>query len=216
LWSPIAQAGIKNYKFIDWFREHTVADDLKLLRWSDKKLDGQGYVDWYEFDHPQLGNVELGGWNWLSTWTNPPAKFLENEIKPFPKWLVWHALISPKLNLREAEVSALGKDTYRLRIVLENTGWLPSNVTQKALERKVRGLVCEIELPKGAKLESGKLREELGQLEGRAYKEAMLGGEGTGDRLKVEWIVHAPKGGKVKVIARHERAGTIKTELELK
>jgi len=216
LWSPIRQAGIKNYKFIDWFREHAVADDLKLLRWSDKKLDGQGYVDWYEFDHPQLGKVELGGWNWLSTWTNPPAKFLENEIKPFPKWLIWHALISPKLNLREAEVSALGKDTYRLRIVLENTGWLPSYVTQKALERKVRGLVCEIELPKGAKLESGKLREELGQLEGRAYKEAMLGGEGSGDRLKVEWIVHAPKGGRVKVLARHERAGTIKTELELK
>jgi murein tripeptide amidase MpaA len=216
LWSPIGQAGIKNYKFIDWFREHAVADDLKLLRWSDKKLDGQGYVDWYEFDHPQLGKVELGGWNWLSTWTNPPAKFLENEIKPFPKWLIWHALISPKLNLREAEVSALGKDTYRLRIVLENTGWLPSYVTQKALERKVRGLVCEIELPKGAKLESGKLREELGQLEGRAYKEAMLGGEGSGDRLKVEWIVHAPKGGRVKVLARHERAGTIKTELELK
>jgi murein tripeptide amidase MpaA len=216
LWSPIRQAGIKNYKYIDWFREHGVADDLKLIRWSDRKLAGQGYVDWYEFDHPQLGRVELGGWNWLSTWTNPPVEFLENEIKPFPKWLVWHALISPKLNLREANVSALGKDTYRLRIVLENTGWLPSNVTQKALERKVRGLVCEIELPKGAKLETGKLREELGQLEGRAYKEALLGGEGTGDRLKVEWIVHAPKGGKVKVIAHHERAGTVRMELELK
>jgi len=34
--------------------------------------------------------------------------------------------------------------------------------------------------------------------------------------LKVEWIVHAPKGGKVKVVARHERAGTVRTELELK
>ena len=103
-----------------------------------------------------------------------------------------------------------------MRIVLENTGWLPSHVTQKALERKVRGLVCEIELPKGAKLETGKPREELGQLEGRAYKEATLGSEGTSDRLKVEWIVRASKGGKVKVIARHERAGVMRAELELK
>jgi fatty acid-binding protein DegV len=30
------------------------------------------------------------------------------------------------------------------------------------------------------------------------------------------WIVHAPKGGKVKVVARHERAGVVRTELELK
>jgi hypothetical protein len=120
------------------------------------------------------------------------------------------------LNLREANVTALGNHTYRVRVVVENTGWLPSYVTKKAIERKVRGLVCEIELPKGAKLETGKPREEFGQLDGRAYKEATLGSEGTSDRLKVEWIVRAPKGGKVKVIARHERAGVAITELELK
>ena len=216
IWSPMKQAGIKNYKYIDWFREHAVEDDLKILKWSDSKLKGKSYVDWYEFDHPQLGKVELGGWDWLHTWTNPPAEFLEDEIERFPKWLIWHALISPKLNLREANVTALGDHNYRVRVVLENTGWLPSYVTKKAVERKVRGLVCEIELPKGAKLETGKPREELGQLDGRAYKEATLGSEGTSDRLKVEWIVRAPKGGKVKVIARHERAGVVRTELELK
>ncbi len=215
LWSPIARAGIKNYKYIDWFREHPVADDLKILKWSDTKLKGASYVDWYEFDHPQLGKVELGGWDYLHTWTNPPGEFLEQEIKLFPQWLVWHALISPKLNLREQSVTELGKGAYRIRIVVENIGWLPSYVTKKALERKVRGLVCEIELPKGAKLETGKLREELGQLEGRAYKNALLDYEGTPDRLKVEWIVRAPKGGKVNIVARHERAGTIRTELEL-
>ena len=216
IWSPIMQAGIKNYKYIDWFREHPVADDLKILKWSDTKLKGKGYVDWYQFDHPQLGKVELGGWDHLHTWTNPPSEFLESEIERFPKWLIWHGLISPKLNLREANVTALGDQNYRVRVVVENTGWLPSYVTKKAIERKVRGLVCEIELPKGAKLETGKPREEFGQLDGRAYKEAALGGEGTNDRLKVEWIVHAPKGGKVKVIARHERAGIVRTELELK
>jgi murein tripeptide amidase MpaA len=216
IWSPIAQAGIKNYKYVDWFREHDVKDDLKILKWSDAKLKGRSYVDWYEFDHPQLGKVELGGWDWLNTWTNPPGEFLEKEIESFPKWLIWHALISPKLNLREAHVTALGNHNYRVRVVVENVGWLPSYVTKKAVERKVRGLVCEIEIPKGAKLESGKAREEFGQLEGRAYKEAVLGGEDTSDRLKVEWIVRTSKGGTVKVVARHERAGTVRTELELK
>ncbi len=218
LWSPMQQAGLKGYKYIDWFREHPVADDLKLMKWSDKKLGEAGYVDWYEFQHPQLGKVELGGWDSLHTWTNPPPEFLEKEIKAFPTWLVWHALISPKLALREASVSELGKGTYRLRLVIENVGWLPTYVTKKALEKKLRGVVCEIELPKGARLETGKAREELGQLEGRAYKEAMVnpGSEGTHERLKVEWVIRAPNGGRVNLTARHERAGTVRAKVQLK
>lgn len=218
LWSPLKQAGLKGYKYIDWFREHPVEDDLKLLKWNDKKLGDSGYVDWYEFDHPQLGKVDLGGWDWLHTWTNPPAEFLEDEIKAFPNWLVWHALISPKLSLRETSVTSLGEGAYRLRLVVENTGWLPTYITKKALEKKLRGVVCEIEVPKGAQLELGKPREEFGQLEGRAYKNAMVdhSEEGTRERLKAEWIIRAPKGGKVKLVARHERAGTVRAEIELK
>ncbi|OWY65270.1 hypothetical protein B7486_42685 [cyanobacterium TDX16] len=34
----------------------------------------------------------------------------------------------------------------------------------------VRGCLCEIELPEGAKLLTGKLREDVGQLEGRTYQ----------------------------------------------
>ncbi len=218
LWSPLKQAGLKGYKFMDWFREHPVQDDLKLIKWSDKQLGKDGFVDWYEFDHPQLGKVELGGWDWLHTWTNPPKGSLLKEIKPFPQWLVWHVLISPRLEVREASATALGGGTYRVRLVVANTGWLPTYVTKKALEKKLRGLICEIELPKGAKLESGIQREELGQLEGRAYKEAMVSEEteGTQDLLKVDWVVHAPKGGMVKLVARHERAGTVRAEVELK
>jgi murein tripeptide amidase MpaA len=218
LWSPMKQAGLKGYKYIDWFREHPVEDDLKLLKWSDKYLGKDGYVDWYEFKHPQLGKIEIGGWDWLHTWTNPPGPFLENEIKPFPDWLVWNALISPKLELLQANSISLGGGTYHVRLVVVNTGWLPTYVTKKALEKKLRGVVCEIEIPKGAKLQTGKPREEMGQLEGRAYKEALVdsSAEGTQEQLKVEWVVHAPRGGKVKLVARHERAGIVKTELELK
>ena len=219
LWSPMRQAGIKDYKYIDWFREHPLEDDLKLMKWNDEKLGGKGYVNWYPFDHPQLGKVELGGWDMQNSWTNPPVEFLENEIKPFPDWIIWHTLISPKLALREVDVKPLGAEAYRVRMVIENTGWLPSYVTKKAIEKKLcRGVICEIELPVGATLQSGKVREELAQLEGRAYKSAQVDGleGGTDDRLKVEWVVHAPQGGIIKLLARHERAGVVRAEVELK
>ena len=217
IWSPQRQAGIKEIKFIEWFREHPLDDDLKMLRWSDEELEGKGYVDWYSFDHPQLGPVELGGWNRIYAFRNPPPQFLEKEIALFPDWLVWHLLISPRLELYEVSSKPLGDETYHVRLVVQNTGWLPTYVTKKALEKKlVRGVVCEIELPAGATLETGKLREELGQLEGRAYKSTIPYAEdATEDRAKVEWAVRSSNGGTVKLTARHERAGTVLIEVDL-
>jgi murein tripeptide amidase MpaA len=217
IWSPQRQAGITEYKFIDWRREHPLEDDLKMLKWSDEVLDGKGYVDWYPFEHPQLGPIELGGWDRLYAFRNPPPAFLEKEIAPFADWLVWHLMISPRLELYEATARPLGSGTYWVRLVVQNTGWLPSYVTKKALEKKVvRGVIGEIELPEGATLETGRPRQELGQLEGRAYKPATAeGSDATEDRAKVEWVVRAPRGGTVKVIARHERAGKVVAEVDL-
>lgn len=220
IWSPQRQADIKEYKYIDWYREHPLEDDLKMLRWSDEVLGGKGYVNWYPFNHPQLGQVELGGWNLLYAFQNPPPEFLEKEIAPFSDWLVWLLLVSPRLELYEASAKPLGNGNYHVRLVVQNTGWLPTYVTKKALEKKVvRGLVCEIELPEGATLETGKPREELGQLEGRAYKLStpidFQDLDSTEDRAKLEWVVHAPNGGAVKVTARHERAGVVVTEMKL-
>jgi hypothetical protein len=151
--------------------------------------------------------------------TNPPLEFLEKEISPFPEWIVWHALISPRLVPLETKVTALGADSYRVRFVIQNEGWLPTYVTKKALERKVtRGVIAEIVLPKGASLESGKAREELGELEGRAYKVVIPdeNDESTSERMKVEWVVKAKKGTKVQLLAKHERAGVVKAEVVLK
>lgn len=218
IWSPQRQAGIKEYKFIDWYREHPLEEELTMLKWSDETLGRKGYVDWYEFEHPQLGKVELGGWNELYAFRNPPPEFLEKEVALFPDWVVWHLLISPRLELHEASAKAFGDHTYCVRLVVKNSGWLPSYVTKKALEKKVvRGVVCEIELPAGATLETGKAREEVGQLEGRAYKPMFVGAgeDPTDDRAKVEWTVRAPQGGAIKLSARHERAGVVRAQVRL-
>lgn len=222
IWSPQRQAGITDYKFIEWYREHPIEDDLKLLAWNDAALGGKGFVPWYPFQHPQLGPVELGGWDGLFTWSNPPHAMLEAEIARFPLWLVWQLLISPRLELLEASAVPMGEDTWRVRVVVHNTGWLPTYVTKRAATNKlVRGVICEIELPEGALLETGTVREELGQLEGRAYKPATpsgwsgWSGDVTDDRAKVEWVVRAPRGGRVRVTARHTRAGVARAEVDL-
>ncbi len=220
IWSPMREAGIGEYKFIDWFRDHPPEDDLKLLRWSDEKLGGLAHIPWQPFDHPELGAIEIGGWNRFHAFSNPPPALLERELARFPRWLIWQSLISPKLERVHAGATALGSDTWTVTLVVQNTGWLPAYVSKRALARKVvRGLVAEIVLPEGATLATGRVREEKGQLEGKAYKHTGVSFwpdyHVTDDRMKLEWIVRAPRGTTVRVIARHERAGTVRADIVL-
>ncbi len=221
IWSPQRQAGITDYKYIDWFRDHPFEDDLKLLKWSDEKLDGQGHIDWYEYDHPQLGKVELGGWDAHYAFRNPPPQFLEAEITPLAEWAIWHAGLTPCLEHREVRTEQAG-DAVRIRWAVQNTGWLPTNVTKMAGDKKLcRGVVGEIaragETTSTAGstepgwLVSGKLREMQGQL--RGWDQVPVSGFGwhfdeSDDVAVFEWVVKA--GGMYELTAKHDRAGVVR------
>lgn len=220
IWSARQQAGLKDYKFIDWYREHDLEDDLKLLKWNDEVMEGKAYIEWYPFEHPQLGTVELGGWDMLYAWRNPPTHLLEKEIEPLADWAIWHLQISPRLELLDVALYRLGNNHFQVRLVVHNTGWLPTYVTKHAVKTKrSRGVVFEIQLPEGAVLQTGKARELLGELEGRAYTPSALtpwsSGGFTNDRAKFEWVVHAPEGGEATLIAHHDRAGFVRTTIML-
>jgi len=223
LWSPNKEAGVTDYKWIEWYREHPVEDDLKLLAWSDGQCAGQAYVDWRPFMHPQLGQVEIGGWDKMNFWRNPPPHLREREAARFPAWMTQIALSLPRLELLRTEVRALGPDTWRIRFAVANSGWLPAYVTKLALQRKaVRGVMFEIHLPDddpAISLVNGKHRFEGPQLEGHAPKtsqQAFLPArEVTADRAYAEWVVRAPKGTRISMSARADRAGVVRSEVTL-
>lgn len=216
IWSPQRQAGITDYKYIDWFRTHPFEDDLKLLQWSDEKLGGKGYIDWYEFDHPQLGKVELGGWDSHYAFRNPPLDYLEEEIAPFADWVVWQALISPKLEVFKVITEKVGEGTV-IRFAVDNTGWLPSYVTVMGRDKKLcRGVVGEIEVGDGVRVFAGQIRQEGPQLDGHARVPSSGFGwmmNETSHRHVFEWTVAGS--GTVKVTAAHDRAGRVTSELEI-
>ena len=221
IWSPQREAGITDYKYIDWFRDHPFSDDVKMLAWSDSTLEGKGYIEWYPFTHPQLGEVEIGGWDSMYAFRNPPLQFLEKEIAPFAEWVVWQALSSPKLELRQTQVVAAGDGVWRIRVAVQNTGWLPTNVTKTALANKLcRGVVGEISLEgfsgsslgsaEPSWLVSGALRQVKEQLAG--WDRVAVGGFGwhmdaTDDVAVFEWVVS--QAGAYSVEMHHERAGRV-------
>lgn len=226
IWSPQREAGIEDYKYIEWFRDHPFEHDRKLLAWSDEKLDGKGHVDWFPFEHPQLGPVELGGWDAHHAFRNPPPQFLEREVERFAPWVIWQALASPKLELRSCQVTPF-EGSARIDFAVQNTGWLPTNVSKLGAERKLcRGVVAEIARsgePVGgagssapAWLRSGQLREEAGQLVGWSHVSASGFGwhlDATDDVALFSWVVAAP--GTYELVAHHERAGRVRHTVEV-
>ncbi len=192
-----------------WYTGPSEAEALAVLRWCDVNHPS-GYVDWYEFDHPQLGPVELGGWDDLSTWTNPPLTHLRDEVQGHAEFAVRQALAAPSLDLPHVRVTALGDDAWQVEVGLANTGWLPTDVTALARKEKmVKPIDIALSAASGADLTviDGPSRRQIGQLEGRVAMRFGGGNDGTPDRALVRWVVQADEGTELSVVAQHPRAG---------
>lgn len=226
IWSPQRQSGITDYKYIDWFRDHPFEHDIQMLNWADEKMPGEAYFEWKKFDHPQLGEVEIGGWDPHYAFRNPPPQFLEAEIAPHSDWAIWQAMASPKLEPHASIVEPAGDGAWRIRVSFQNTGYLPTNVSKMAANKKLcRGVIGEIcplgeEVTSGAGtmspdwLVSGAQRQDAGQLTGWNHVSASGFGwqmNETSDLAVFEWVVSAP--GTYQIVAKHERAGVARDEV---
>jgi len=216
LWDLPTEAGIKDRKFIDWWREHAHEEDLQILQWVERNAPQGAYVDWQPFQHPQLGAVELGGWYNLYTWRNPPHSFMEAEAARHYPYILSLASLLPNLHIHTLQSTPLGDSNYNLNLVIENTGFLPSYTSQQAKKRiVVRPIFVELELPESCRIVNGKRRSELGHLEGRSNKldVSSLGAASPMDnRARLEWTLNAPEGTCITIHIISERAGKIRLE----
>lgn len=138
------------------------------LRWNDENLGGRGFINWKSYNHPDLGMVEIGGWNRKFTFQNPPPKYLKGEIEKYIEWMLWLAEISPKMAINSFQLTPVERDkVVHLRFEVQNTGYLPTNITRRAVEAKLYQPVRAVLDLKNAELISGNSRADLGHISGR-------------------------------------------------
>ncbi len=218
LWSIATKAGVKVTDFIAFYKDRSEKDDLRILRWQDRHLGGKGFVRWRPFKHPQIGKVELGGWRMLFTWSNPPPKFLPEECKKAMRFTFAHAAAGPRLRIRRFVCEELGNGLAKVTLHLANEGYLPTNVSQLALDHKVvRPVEVVLDLPPKAELLIGKKKTEVGHLAGAAstacedwVNSAFFGGTSKEQERRLEWLVRGR--GRIGVAVKSERAGTVRAE----
>ena len=223
-WDPLKAAGIslEGTTASAWlFGYHPIDDEVKLLRSSDRELGGDGFLAWKRFEHPQLGSVEIGGFDLIRYWYNIPFARLEKEVAPHSDWLVYLGLSTPRLAVRSFTAQPMAENLWRVRLVVENRGWLPTSGSQQALNQAAVGeVVAELTLPAGAGVAEGNARKSLGQLAGRIGDRSTATwwsySIGTPDRAVADWIVSAPSGTALSAKVSHERAGSAQAELVLR
>lgn len=225
LWDIDARAGSHAYrdvgakglmKLTDEQREQ---DELKRLQWNDRELGGEGFKTWTPFEHPQLGAVEIGGWDEKSVRQNTPAKFLPEECRRVSEFVRKLGLTLPRLQFGEIRTTRLEGGAWRIEAEVQNAGFLATNTTKTALSlNSVKPVEATLSLPEGAALLAGKVSQELGQLEGfsAAQDSGFYGAPGAVKSAAwAEWVVAAPAGAEFTLSAAAPRAGTATVKVRL-
>ncbi len=205
LWDIRARSG-RDYVELNAMNKKRDLDGLEevemaALKWNDEVLGGAGFVDWHSFEHPQLGPVEIGGWNRLLR-NNAPPHLLEQTGEKMARFLTAHAQASPRLRAEFHAVEAIGDGVYRIVVAVRNDGYLPTHVTRQAVKMEQAPPVeARIELGEGDELLVGDAVQEIGHL------------GGYGGRRKVEWMVRfaGEVGGIVEIVTK--KAGVVRLDL---
>jgi hypothetical protein len=115
-----------------------IYDDYDGLRWDDEENDGNGFREWEPFDHPTLGEVEIGGFHPKFFGQNGPPWQLENWAKKQALFNLAMALELPQLELENVDVQKKNRTTYTVEVSFKNTGLLPTALLQAQLVKIVR------------------------------------------------------------------------------
>ena len=219
LWDLPTAAGIKDRKFIEWFQHHPHEEDIQILKWADENAGKDAFVDWHPYEHPQLGMVEIGGWDRMYTWRNPPHSQMGEEASNQAPFILALGDMLPHLDIHSLTLTSLGNSDYHLNLVVENNGFLPTYTSKQAKKRKAaRPARVELSLPDNVSLLSGKQRTEIGYLEGRSNKldvTFLWEASPTDNRGRAEWVLHTEGDAVVHIKITSERAGTIHKDITL-
>ena len=183
------------------------------LKWNDRNLGGKGFINWKSYEHPALGMVEIGGWNRKFTFQNPPPKFLKAEIEKYVEWMLWLAEISPKVVINSAKITTLGNEkVVRLSAEIQNIGYLPTNITERAKEASLNQPVRAIIELKNAELIAGKHRTDLGHIAGTRDG----GSSSMNSKRRLEYGIKIGASNATAILTIHsDKAGIVRKVLKL-
>jgi len=151
--------------------------EKQLLDFFDKHSI-KGFADWQSFNHPQLGEVEIGGFIPFASNT-PPAELVESLLSGQIPFVATLSQKIPDIVIAEEKITALGAGVYRLEIFVENKGLIPYPTDMGQRNQQPAPIVLIVE-GKDVKLLEGLSRTPIHHLAGNQVR-------------KFTWLVQTEK-----------------------
>lgn len=210
LWDLEREAGADPVGYVNLW-PHSVDIQLKVHDYVVKNVDEEGFRPWRNFDHPQLGPLEIGGMVNIWSYRNPPPHLLADICRKGALFNLRHAASAPDLRIDKVELTPLGAGLHKVRAEVSNHGYLPTNLSDVAVHNKVAKPVKVSIAVDGGELVMNPATADLGHLAGRnerLYPWSPWGQQWSATAKAVEWLVRASEGASITVTAASEKAGT--------
>lgn len=139
--------------------------EKERLKWNDEEMNGKVFIDWHKFDHPTLGEVEIGGWKRRKT-SPPEGELIQKECEMGNAFVIYLAGQAAKIQIGEPEITDKDGGIYQVDIRVENKGFLPT-ATQQAVElNMIEPVLLEVEPNENVEILLGEKKVKLGQIDG--------------------------------------------------
>lgn len=127
LWDIFQQLGIERRKpFVEHYSKLTRAQMRKLAEFDRLHNGGRIFKPWRAVQHPQLGTVEVGGFDPRVGIWNPPYERLAETCAGQSAAFLRVAALLPRLSLRVVEQQPAEGGLTRLKLRVANHGYLSS------------------------------------------------------------------------------------------
>lgn len=179
------------------------SDDAKRLRWIDAKAESARFVPWKTFAHPELGNVEIGGFAPYAL-LEPPAADRSEIASKNVEFLIALGGLLPRVKLVDVTARDLASGTWEVKAVLANESLLPLPSALGLRTGVVRPARVSLVMPKGAQILAGNSEELVRSL------------DGSGGRAEFRWLVRGAPPSALEIVVDTDQAGTAHAIPEVK
>ncbi|MDQ7013944.1 MAG: M14 family zinc carboxypeptidase [Planctomycetota bacterium] len=177
------------------------SDDAKWIKYADEHLNGTGFVEWTPFTHPQLGEVEIGGFvpgvkhepdesEWVRV-VDEQAQFVAGLVE-----------MLPDLEVTTTHVERVTGGVWRIGLRGTNPGVLPTRAAIGAKARRIPPIVVSL----GVEVDDILTGSRINRWESIA---------GNGGYEEIEWVVRAADGSDIQIEVRSSVFGNRTHTVEL-
>jgi len=171
-----------------------------LLAWSDRYLEGKGFIQWQPYHHPVLGQVEIGGFV-PYTENSPPPRMIDGLLKGQVPWVFEISKKMARIRISQTKVKPLGSGIYEVKVWVENAGVLPYPTAMGKRNRRILPVIVTLN-GDGFKIIEGKPRSTVDSIPGLSSRE-------------VVWMIQADTPIRIAVKAETECAWSDSREIDL-